>query len=257
VRDASRVVLVEGAPAAYREAGIGPALVLVHGAASRSAVWNEQLAGLADVARVVAPDLPGHGETAGPGRSRLDEYAAWLLAFLEALGLDRVVLGGHSMGGAVVQRLALDHPGRVRGLVLLGTGGCLRVATRLLGLLRAGGAEGRDLVRSLSYSPATPPERVREASQAVLETSPLVTFGDFVACDGFDVRSELPRLRIPTLIVVGREDRLTPPKLSAELAATIPQAQLLEIGEAGHFPQLEQPAAVNTALRAFLRGQAP
>jgi pimeloyl-ACP methyl ester carboxylesterase len=256
VRDERRVVLVEGGPAAYREAGAGLPLVLVHGAASRSLVWQAQLTGLDDMARVIAPDLPGHGETAGPGRSRIDDYAAWVVAFCDAVGLDRVILGGHSMGGAVAQRVALGHPGRLRGLVLVGTGASLRVATRLLTLLRAGGAEGPDLVRSLSYSLATPPERVLEASDAIAETPPLVTLGDYLACDGFDVRDELPRLRLPTLVVVGRDDRLTPPKLAAELAATIPQAQLVEIAAAGHFPQLEQPAAVTAALRTFLRGPA-
>jgi pimeloyl-ACP methyl ester carboxylesterase len=220
-------------------------------------VWQAQLAGLADLARVIAPDLPGHGSTAGPGRSRIDDYAAWVLALCDAVGLDRAILGGHSMGGAIAQRVALAHPDRLRALVLVGTGASLRVATRILTLFRAEGAEGPDLVRSLSYSPATPPERVVEASSAIAETPPLVSLGDFLACDGFDVRAELPRLRLPTLIVVGRDDRLTPPKLAAELGTIIPHAQLLEIPDAGHFPQLEQPAALTAALRAFLRGLAP
>ena len=69
-------------------------------------MWREQLSGLAEV---VAPDLPGHGETAGPGRSRIDEYAAWVVAFCDAAGLDRVVLGGHSMGGAGAFHLGVKH----------------------------------------------------------------------------------------------------------------------------------------------------
>ncbi len=80
----------------------------------------------------------------------------------------------------------------------------------------------------------------------------LVTLGDFMACDRFDVMTRLRDVEIPTLVLGGRDDRLTPPKYAAFLAGAIPGARLVEIEAAGHFPQLEQPATVNLTLRDFL-----
>jgi len=79
-----------------------------------------------------------------------------------------------------------------------------------------------------------------------------VTLGDFLACDRFDAMTRLAAIRTPTLVVVGRDDRLTPPKYGRFLADGIPGGRLVEVEAAGHFPQLEQPAAVNAALRGFL-----
>jgi pimeloyl-ACP methyl ester carboxylesterase len=225
-------------------------VVLVHGAGGRAEVWTPQIGGLADLARLIAVDLPGHGGTGGRGCQRVEDYAGWVLGLLDVLDLRRAVLVGHSMGGAIVQTLALGYP--ERGLVLVGTGGRLRVLPRILELFRDGSPEGAELVARLAYSPQTPPGAVVEAERALQETAALVTLGDFLACDRFDVMARLAGVATPTLVVVGADDRLTPPKYAAYLARTLRGARLVEIEAAGHFPQLEQPAAVNLALRAFL-----
>ena len=243
---------VEGRRAGYLEAGRGRPLVLVHGAGGCGAIWARQLAGLDDVARVIAVDLPGHGLTESRNSPSVEGYAAWIRAFLDAAGLNRVVLGGHSMGGAIAQTLALEQPERLDGLILVGTGARLRVLPRILDLLRGSPPEGRTLIASLAWSPATRAGAVVEAERALLETAPLVTLGDFLACDRFDVMDRIEGVRMPTLVVVGRDDRLTPPKYAAHLARTVSRARLVEIDAAGHFPQLEQPQAVNAAVRAFL-----
>ncbi len=249
---ARRSQAVGGAAAGWLEAGAGPALVLVHGAGGAGDLWAPQLEGLANVARVIAPDLPGHGPLAGRPRASVAAYAAWLLQFLDALGLGRVVLGGHSMGGAVAQTLALERPERLAGLVLVATGARLRVFARILELLRDHPPEGRALVRGISYAPSTPPARVAAADRVLRETAPLVTLGDFLACDRFDVMARVGAIRAPTLVVAGLDDQLTPPKYARFLAAAIGGAQAVEVPAAGHFPQLEQPERVNAAIRAFL-----
>ena len=180
------------------------------------------------------------------------DYAAWVLAFLDAAGLERVVLGGHSMGGAIAQTVALAHPERLDGLILVGTGARLRVLPRILELFRDDPPSGQGFVGRLSYSPATLRERVAEADRALRETPALVTLGDYLACDRYDVMGGIRTLRAPTLVVVGRDDRLTPPNYAAFLAAAIPGARLVEVEAAGHFAQLEQPDAVNGAIRAYL-----
>src|SRR5581483_8560895 len=167
---ASRRVAVLDRPAAYLEAGAGRPVVLLHGAAGRGAVWRRQLDGLADVARLIAPDLPGHGDTAGPGCRRIDAYAAWVLALLDALGLGPVVLVGHSMGGAIALTVALQSPGRLAGLGLVATGARLRVLPRILELFGEGSSRGWNLISSLSYSPRTPAGTVTDAEQALRET---------------------------------------------------------------------------------------
>jgi pimeloyl-ACP methyl ester carboxylesterase len=249
---ARRTVAVAGRAAGWLETGAGPPLVLLHGAGGAADLWGPQLEGLGSAARVIAPDLPGHGPLAGPGRQSVAAYAAWVEAFLDALGLDRIVLGGHSMGGAIAQALALGRPGRLRGLVLVGTGARLRVLARILALLGERPPEGRSLIQGLSYAPAAPAERVAVADRVLGETAPLVTLGDYLACDRFDAIGRVDAIRVPTLVVAGLEDRLTPPRFARYLAGTIPGARLVEVAAAGHFPQLEAPAVVSEAIRDFL-----
>ena len=121
VTAARRTGPVAGRPAAWLEAGAGPPLILVHGAGGSAELWQPQLEGLADVARVVAPDLPGHGPLGGRGGPSIAWYADWLAAFVAALGTGGVVLVGHSMGGAIAQAFALAQPERLAGLVLIAT----------------------------------------------------------------------------------------------------------------------------------------
>jgi pimeloyl-ACP methyl ester carboxylesterase len=243
---------VTGQPAAWLESGSGPPLVLIHGAGGSAELWRPQLEGLADVARVVAPDLPGHGPHGGRGKPSIAAYAEWLGAFLETLGDLPPVLVGHSMGGAVAQTLALARPAGLAGLILIGTGARLRVLTRIVDLLRQHPREGQSLIQGLSFGAAAPQECVGLVARVLREVAPLVTLGDFLACDRFDVRERLAAIRTPTLVLTGAEDRLTPLGHGRLLAETIPGARFVEIPGAGHFPQLEQPVPVNAAIREFL-----
>jgi pimeloyl-ACP methyl ester carboxylesterase len=243
---------IAGRPAAWLEAGSGSALVLVHGAGGSADLWRPQLDGLADLGQVVAPDLPGHGPLGGPGKPSISGYAEWLNGFLAERGGGPVVLVGHSMGGAVAQSLALARPERLTGLVLIATGARLRVLPRIVDLLRQRPREGQSLIQDLSFGPGAPRDCTDLVDRVLRESAPLVTLGDYLACDRFDVRDRLAGIRAPTLVVTGTEDRLTPPKFGRFIAETIPGARLVEIPGAGHFPQLEQPAAVVAAIREFL-----
>ena len=118
-----RTVSVNGLRIAYATAGAGPpAVCLVHGTGGSTAVWAHQLDGLADVAMILALDLPGHGCSDGTIPKRIEDAAAVIAASLDALGIGRVIIGGHSMGGAIAQQFALTYPHRVDGLILVGTG---------------------------------------------------------------------------------------------------------------------------------------
>jgi pimeloyl-ACP methyl ester carboxylesterase len=237
----------------YAETGGGaPTVVLVHGAGGSHMTWTRQLEGLADRARVVALDLPGHGASPGEGCPAVAEYAAAVEAFIRALGAGIVVLGGHSMGGAIVQTVALRSPGLLAGLVLVGTGARLRVFPRLFELMEQEYARGVDFVMQYAWSPAALAALREGGRRAMLDTRAAVTISDFRACDGFDLMDRVGQIRLPTLVIVGEDDQLTPPKYSEFLAGAIPGARLVRIPRAGHYAPLEQPEAVNRALREFL-----
>ena len=243
---------IAGQPVAWLEAGAGRPLVLVHGAGGSAELWPRQLDELADVAQVLAPDLPGHGPLGGRGRPSIVAYAEWLDGFLAAVAGEPAVVVGHSMGGAVAQTLALLRPERLAGLVLIATGARLRVVARLVELLRHDPREGQSLIQDLSFGAPASRECGELVARVLREGPPLVTLGDYLACDRFDVRERLAAIRSPTLVVAGAEDRLTPLRYARFLAETISGARLVEIEAAGHFPQLEQSGPVNAAIRAFL-----
>ena len=139
-------VSVHGLQIAYATAGAGsPTVCLVHGTGGSSEVWRRQLEGLADLGHIVAVDLPGHGRSGGSIPKRIEDAAALVAGFLDALGVTRVIIGGHSMGGAIAQQFALSFGERVDGLVLIGTGARLRVLPRLLDLLATSHQEGVNL----------------------------------------------------------------------------------------------------------------
>jgi pimeloyl-ACP methyl ester carboxylesterase len=234
------------------EAANGINLVWLHGAGGNHLVWPAELRRLPATA-VYTPDLPAHGRSAGSGYDTIEAYADWVAAFLEALALRRVVLGGHSMGGAIAQMLAIRQHPALAGLVLIGTGARLRVSPLILEQVRQDFAQVADGLNNLYWS-AIASEKVVALSRAQLAASdPQVIYDDFRACDGFDVREKLGQIRLPTLIISAQGDSLTPEKYGRFLAEHIPTSQLLILPEGGHMVMVEQAAAVAAALRQFIQ----
>lgn len=237
----------------YAEAqGDGLPVVLIHGAGSDHLVWPPALRRLPGT-RVCALDLPGHGRSQGRGRDLMADYAADLIEFLDALTVPRVVLVGHSMGGGIAQLVALSAPGRVAGLVLIGTGARLRVAPAVLEGLRQDAAGTVEPLMGWLWGLGVESTLVHQAQQVMLATDPEVLLGDFLACDGFDARAQVAGIRAPTLVLVGSEDRMTPPRFSQWLAEQLPAAKLVLMEGAGHMLMLERPHQVRDAVSAFLR----
>jgi len=228
-----------------------PSLLLVHGAGGRGDGWLPQLSGLAREVNAAALDLPGHGHSPGPGLESIAAYAAWVMDFLAA-GPVRPVLMGHSMGGAIAQTVALTRPELLKGLILVGTGARLRVAPAILDGIKRDFRATVELIVGYAYAPGADPALIKEGTRRLLQNRPEVLWGDFRACDKFDVLGRLGEIRLPTLIVVGEKDMLTPLKYSQFLAERIPGAVLELVPDAGHMVFLEQYQEFNRTVLDFM-----
>jgi pimeloyl-ACP methyl ester carboxylesterase len=230
-----------------------PPIIIVHGAGGTHLFWPPQIRRLAGQ-RIIAVDLPGHGKSEGVGRQIIDDYAKDIIEFMKALKLRTAVMVGHSMGSAIAMTMALKFPKRVSGLVLIGGGAKLRVAPTVLEASANPSAfhAAVDLITQYSFGSTADLRLTELASQRLLETRPAVLYGDFLACDSFNVMDKLKKLNAPTLIVCGEEDRMTPLKYSEYLCDGISGAHLETIPGAGHMVMLEQPAKVADVLNRFL-----
>lgn len=228
-----------------------PPLLLVHAAGGTRLDWPPGLRRLPD-ATVLALDLPGHGKSPGPGRDSIDAYAEVVIALLDALQLQRVIVAGHSMGGAIAQTLALAHPERVAGLVLIGTGAKLGVHPDILERVIPAQAEVGRLLHDWMWGDSTPAELRDRGYELFMTIPPEVIHGDYAACNAFDIRHRLGEINAPALIIGGTADRMTPHKFSAYLAEHIRDSRLVTVEGGGHLMMLEQPDAVAGAIRDWL-----
>jgi pimeloyl-ACP methyl ester carboxylesterase len=256
---------VNGITVGYEDAGQGPALVLVHGHPFDRSMWAPQIAEFAGSGwRVIVPDLRGYGHsTVLPGVTMLETFAADIAALLDHLGIGEVVLAGLSMGGQIVLECYQLFPDRIRGLVLADTfaqaeteqGKTARnaAADRLLSEGMAGYAEDA-LAKMIT------PENVRALPAVAAHVYGMMAAapaaGAAAALRGRAERRDysqlLTEIRIPTLVVVGRDDQFTPVSDAEYLHQRIPAATLTVIDGAAHLPNLEQPTEFNNALHTFL-----
>jgi pimeloyl-ACP methyl ester carboxylesterase len=202
-------------------------IVFLHGAGGSHHTFRDQWAGLKGVARLVIPDLPGHGRSGGVPPESVDGYAAWLVEFVKEIGLDRFLLAGHSMGGAIALQAALGGPKGLEALVLLGTGARLRISPVIFEGI---GERFREFAPELVgwMTSAASSDLLREdIAKDVLSTRPATFLADFHACNGFDVMNRLDAIRVPGAV-------------------------LKIIHGAGHLAMLEKAAEVNAVITSFV-----
>jgi len=230
-----------------------PIAILIHGAGGTHLNWPPQVRRLGGQ-RIYALDLPGHGRSEGVGRHLISEYAADIAGFMDTIQLPAAVMIGHSMGAAVALTLALDYPGRVVGLGLLGASASLRVAPAILQRTASPSTfpSAVEMVTEYSYGQDANPRLKELGARRMAETRPSVLYGDFLACDSFNVLPDLPLITVPTLILASEGDRMTPFHSARTLQASIPGAVLRRVPRAGHMLMLEQPEIVASELAAFL-----
>lgn len=265
----ARHITVDGTALRYIDEGRGPPVVFLHGLGASMYAWRKNLAPVAAAGyRVIAFDNRGFGFSDKPATGYDNaSYARLAVALLDSLHLVDAVLIGHSMGGAIAAEVAITHPGRVRGLVLIGSAGLgarepplFRVARwPLIGpllfafrdrglterLLKATYADPRkvsDADVDQYYAPVAEPEYGR-ALRAVLREFRFDGLGG----------GRLDHIAAPALVLWGEADRLVPITLGRALAAGIPRAAFLSVPHAGHAVQEEAPDEVNRLLIRFLK----
>jgi YbgC/YbaW family acyl-CoA thioester hydrolase len=256
---------VHGVNLAVEERGEGPAVLFVHGYPLDRSIWREQLGALEGF-RCIAVDLRGMGQSDAPDLGyNMSIYAADLAALLDVLGVDGVVLCGLSMGGYVALEFVRQWRSRVRGLVLMDTradadGPEMRRARDAAAAIarERGAAAIAEAMLPKILAPATLSRRpdVAERVRALMANTPVAGIVGALAAmrDREDSESLLPTLAsVPTLVVVGEADLLTPPDQARAMAEAIPGGRLVVIPGAGHLPPVEQPEATNASLREFLR----
>jgi pimeloyl-ACP methyl ester carboxylesterase len=262
---------LDGTRVTYREAGEGPAVLLLHGWPTSSYLWRDVMPAIARANRVVAVDLPGFGGSDKPTDVRYDFafFEDVLDRFLDALGIDRVGLAVHDLGGPIGLHWAMQRPGRMSSIALLNTlvypeldDAVVEFVTMLLDPeARTGLTSDEGLADIMRLGVANEDRMTPEVLAAV--TAPFGSADDRLALamagvglpiPGFvDIAKWLPSVSVPVRIVYGEQDRILPDvaETMARIAADIPHAEVTPLPDCGHFLQEDSPAEVAGYLASF------
>ena len=257
-------VRIAGADIRHDVQGSGPDVIFLHAFPLGLTMWDEQAKGLADVARVIRFDARGFGGSSpNDGALGMDRFADDAAALLDHLGVDKAVVAGCSMGGYACFAMMRRHPGRVRALVLQDTRAGADSAEARVGratlanrVLAEGASAAADAFLPRLLGASTQRDRsdlVDRVRALILGNRPRGIADALLGLGArLDSTPTLAKIQVPTLVVVGEEDVLTPPAEAEVMASAIAGAKLAIVPKAGHLANWEQPEAYNAALRAFL-----
>lgn len=260
-------VEVEGRQIAYRAAGSGPPLILLHGGLADSRAWRREIDVFSDQFQVVAWDAPGCGESSDPSPdASLDDYADVVAGLVDALELDRAHILGHSFGGGLALAVYKRHSQLVRSMILVsayaGWAGSLSTEEveqrrrRAERNARRPAQEWIDEFLATLFDETTPRRRIEETRRIMLDTRPegmLPMLNAFAEADLTDVLDEVA---VPTLLLYGDRDQRAPRRVAESLSSSIPESRLVFVAGAGHDVHVEAPDAFDNEVRGFLQGVA-
>ena len=244
----------QGVRTSWFESGAGPVFVLLHGGGGTGKAWTGQLRHFGERYRVIAPDLPGFGQS---GRNslvqRVDDLAPWLLAWLDALGVDRFLLAGNSMGGRVALSAAHSAPHRTVALILLSAVGLRLPKVPVQNPLAINPARFMDhMVYDPEHFRRITPFRSLEDARELAQGRTAYAFYQSSSIDPADDLI-LNKVSMPSLLIWGRHDTVIPLAYGEALVKALPDADLLVLDRVAHLPHMEDPEAVNHAIDNFLK----
>lgn len=237
-----------------------PAVVLLHGAGMDHTAWALHDRWFAHHGfSVLAPDLPGHGRSAGQPLESIAEMADWTAALIAASGAGKARLVGHSMGSLIALETAARHPDKVTGLTLIATSAKMAVGPDLLKAAENNDHDAVDMVSiwGLGFAAGlggslAPGLWMHGGAQRILEQSrPGVLFIDLSACNAYEgALDAAARIKVPATVIVGERDMMTPAKAGKALAAALPGCRTVVLAGAGHMMMAERPDEVLAAMRS-------
>ena len=234
----------------------GETIVCLHGAGSHGEFFMETLGALEGRHGVIVFDQPGHGRSGSlDSLGSVPKMAEFTQALCDVLELERPVLMGHDMGGAVALQMALNQPERFRALIIAACGARIDIPDASLEQARrvSEGKERRPFDPS-SFSSETAPDVMKKAFMWGLKTDPRATYGDLLACRDWEAAEELASIRIPTLVTHGSDEHESVRDQAARLVETVPDARLEIIPGAGHALLPEAPESLAEVVHTYLGG---
>src|SRR5579863_8645133 len=219
-------------------------LILVHGSGHTQESFDAQTAAFRACDAV---SLPGHPE--GRALASVGDCATWLAKYVRWKGAQRAIVGGNSLGGAVAIEFALRYPELTAGLVLLGTGARLRVGRQIFAMIDERWPECVPDLVDLSLAQSAPAALRKRVSEWHVLVGQESTRRDFANCEAFDALDRVGSIRVRALIVVGSQDRMTPPKYADFLHTAIAGSESAVVQGAGHMAHAEQPEVINDLIR--------
>ena len=227
-------------------------LILLHGSGGDSSVWEEQLLAFAPFITVIAPDLPGHGESAGPHLQQAKDYAVWLDTFIGALEGGRFFLIGHSLGGAIAQEYSRIGTNRLQGVVLTGCGTRFIVSQEYMATVKNNFSAAVNLSCQMAYAAKNVHAFHARGFEMLTKNGRETLYNDLLACTAFYSSQWISSIDIPALILCGQEDTITPPADAKDLATLLPQAECKIIPGSGHMVMMEAASEFNKIIKKFI-----
>jgi len=235
--------------------GKGKKIIFVHGSGLSTPIWYRLRDYLAPFIEVVLIDLPGHGRSPGNGYDSIEGYRDAIFNTIKGSDLEGCYMAGHSLGGAIAMSFAIAYPEMIKGLILLGTGARLKVLPQILEGILSNKEETLKQIIKFAFSDKTDEGLVEIHYHETSKCPEEIVYRDFYACDRFNIMDRLDVISSPTLILCGRDDKLTPPKYAEYLNSRIKNSKLIIIEDAGHMLMLEKPEEVGIAIKGFVEKQ--
>ena len=248
---------------AYKSLGTGAPIIFLHGLGGGAESWNPQLKHFSQTHHAIAIDFPGYGASPGTEENSFEAWSEELHRFINDLGLERVAMVGHSLGGMVAQEFMIKYSQRVDKLVLSCTSPAFGskdgdfqktfIAQRLAGL--NDGGTMRDVAESnvpQLFSPNADEEKINSAIATMMQVSQAAYRAALDCLVAFDRREYLEQIRVPTLLISAQFDKAAPVKVMERMNTAIPGSAYRYLEGVGHLPNIETPDIYNAAIRGFI-----